>query len=45
MTPSSSPHLPISPSPHTSHTSDTLPPVPCSLFPVPCSLRLARLVL
>ncbi|NEO94010.1 MAG: tetratricopeptide repeat protein, partial [Moorea sp. SIO3G5] len=29
-----------SPSPHTSHTSDTSLsfPVPCSLFPVPCSL-------
>ncbi|WP_293098309.1 hypothetical protein [Moorena sp. SIO3I6] len=38
MTPSSSPHLPISPSPRTSHTSHTLPPVPCSLFPAPLDL-------
>ncbi|WP_424101764.1 hypothetical protein [Moorena producens] len=33
MTPSSSPHFPISPSPHTSHTSHTSH----TLFPVPYS--------
>ncbi|NEO01115.1 MAG: hypothetical protein F6K50_38575 [Moorea sp. SIO3I7] len=32
------PHLPISPSPHTSPIPYSLFPVPCSRFPTPCSL-------